>query len=86
MHSNAAHISYLLLEFFLLTLNRQMVAARPEVCIIEKVVAASRLHLYCEYYRLNIMSLPNFSNSLPCLFQSPIIKDPRVGQNEYPPY
>ena len=71
MHSKVAQISYLFLEFLLFTLNRQMVAARPEMCIIEKVVVASRLYLYCEYYRLKIMSLPNFTNSLPCLFQFP---------------
>ena len=48
IHYNVAQISYLLLEFLLLTLNRQVVAARPEMCIIEKVVVASRLYLYCE--------------------------------------
>ena len=47
MHSNVAQILYLLLEFLLLTLNRHMAAARPEISIIEKVVVASRLCLYC---------------------------------------
>ena len=56
MHSNVAQISCLLLEFPLLTLNR------PEMCKIEKAVAVSRHYLYCEYYRLKIVLLPNFTN------------------------
>ena len=85
MHSNVAQISCLLLEFQLLTLNRQKMATRPEMCIIEKVVVVSRNYLYCEYYRLKIMSLPDFTN-FPTYFNSPIITDPRVGQNRYSPY
>ena len=85
MHSNVAQISCLLLEFQLLTLNRQKMATRPEMCIIEKVVVVSRNYLYCEYYRLKIMSLPDFTN-FPTYFNSLIITDPRVGQNRYSPY
>ena len=85
MHSNVAQISCLLLEFPLLTLNRQIMATRPEMCIIEKAIVASRLYLYCEYYRLKIMSLPNFTN-LQAYLNSPIITDPRVSQNRYSPY
>ena len=55
------------------------------MCIIEKVVVVSRNYLYCEYYRLKIMSLPDFTN-FPTYFNSPIITDPRVGQNRYSPY
>ena len=85
MHSNIAQISCILLEFSLLTLNRKIMATRPEMCIIEKAVVVSRHYLYCEYYRLKIMSLSNFTN-LPAYFNSPIITDPRVAQNKYSPY
>ena len=85
MHSNVAQISCILLEFPLLTLNRKIMATRPEMCIIEKAVVVSRHYLYCEYYRLNIMSLPNFTN-LPAYINSPIIKDLRVPQNKNSPY
>ena len=85
MHSNVAQISCILLEFPLLTLNGKIMATRPEMCIIEKAVVVSRHYLYCEYYRLNIMSLPNFTN-LPAYINSPIITDLRVAQNKYSPY
>ena len=85
MSSNVAQISCILLEFPLLTLNRKIMATRPEMCIIEKAVVVSRHYLYCEYYRLNIMSLPNFTN-LPAYINSPIITDLRVAQNKYSPY
>ena len=55
------------------------------MCKIEKAVVVSRHYLYYEYYRLKIMSLPNFTNHL-TYFNSPIITDPRVGQNRYSPY
>ena len=84
MHSNVAQISCLLLEFPLLTLNRQIMAPRPEMCKIEKAVVVSRHYLYCEYCRLKIMLLPNFNN-LPAYSSSPIITDPRVCQNRYSP-
>ena len=64
MHSNVAQISCILLEFPLLTMNGQIMATRPEMCIIEKAVVVSRHYLYCEYYRLKIMSLPTFTNLL----------------------
>ena len=85
MHSNVAQISCILLEFPLLTLNGKIMATRPEMCIIEKAVVVSRHYLYCEYYRLNIMSLPNFTN-LPAYINSPIITDLRVARNKYSPY
>ena len=85
MHSNVAHISCLLLEFLLLTLNRQVMATRPGVYKIETAVVVTRHYLYCEYYRRKIMSLPNFTN-LPTYINSPIITGPRVGQNRYAPY
>ena len=85
MHSNVARISCLLLEFPLLNLNRQIMATRPEIWKIEKAVVISRHYLYCEYCRLKVMSLPNFTH-LPAYFSSPIITDPRVGQNRYFPY
>ena len=55
------------------------------MCITEKFVVPGRLYFYCEYYRRKIVSLPNFSTS-PAYFNSPIIKDPRVGQVGYFPY
>ena len=80
MHSNVAHIVSLLLEFPLLTLNRQIIAPRPAMCKIEKAVVVSRHYLYCENCRLKVILLPNFTN-LPAYFSSPKITDPRVGQN-----
>ena len=83
MHSNVAQISCILLEFPLLTMNRKIMATRPEMCIIEKAVVVSRHYLYCEYYRLKIMSLPTFTN-LPAYFNYPIITDPRLAQTGIP--
>ena len=85
MHSNVANISCPLLEFPLLTLNRQIMATRPEICKIETAVVVSRHYLYCEYYRLKIMPLPNVTN-LPDFFNSPIITDPRVGLSRCSPH
>ena len=85
MHSNVAQISCILLEFPLLTMNRKIMATRPEMCIIEKAVVVSRHYLYCEYYRLKIMSLPTFTN-LPAYFNYPIITDPKLAQNRYSSY
>ena len=84
MRFNVGHTSSLLLEFPLLTLNRQIMAPRPEMCKIEKAVVVSRYSLYCQYCRLKIMFLPNFTNLL-AYCNSPIITDPREGQNRYSP-
>ena len=84
MHSNVEQILSLRLEFPLLTLNRQIMTPSPEMCKIEKAVVARRHYLCCEYCRLKIMLLPNFTN-LPAYSSSPIITDPRVGQNRYSP-
>ena len=85
MHSNVAQILSLLLEFPLLTLNRQIMAPRPEMCKIEKAVVLSRHYLCCEYCRLKTMLLPIFTN-LPAYSSSPLIIHPRVGQSRYSPY
>ena len=84
MHSNVAQFSSLLLEFPLLTLNRQIMARRPEMCKIEKAVVVSKHYLYCEYCRLKMMLLPDFTN-LPAYSSSPIITGPREGKNRYSP-
>ena len=70
-------------QFPLLTLNRQMVAARPEMCIIEKVVVTSTTVNIIDgkLYRYQIFPTP-----LPAYFNTPSIKDPRADLVGYSPY
>ena len=67
MHSNVAQISCILLEFPLLTMNEQIMATRPEMCIIEKAVLwilPIENYVFANFYQPSCLSqLPYYYRS-----------------------